>query len=175
MGKGLAAVVVVSFLWMTCLTGCAGRGAVVRDLAVLPQDPSAFLGVGSDRPLLPGARQAELSRDFLSRHFRPWHDPAPLYPAAKVFWGIDAFQGRELFGQNTRRRSPEWFQELVRNSAPGSYPNADFRAVTVNHADLRVMPTHEPAFNDFALPGEGYPFDMFQNSVLWAGTPVHVS
>ena len=47
--------------------------------------------------------------------------------------------------------------------------------MTVTHADLRVMPTHEPAFYDFALPGEGYPFDMFQNSVLWAGTPVHVS
>ena len=122
MGKGLAAVVVVSFLWMTCLTGCAGRDAVVRDLAVLPQEPSAFLGVGSDRPLLPGARQAELSSDFLSRHFRPWHDPTPLYPAEKIFWGIDAFQGRELFGQNTRRRSPEWFQELVRNSAPAPTP-----------------------------------------------------
>ena len=175
MSRCIATLAVVALLWPAFLTGCAGRDAVVRDLAVLPQAPSAFLDKGSARPLLPGARQEWVARDFLARHFRPWHDPVPLYPAEKVFWGIQAFEGRELFGQNTRQRDPEWFQALVRLSDCASYPNADFKAVTVTHADLRVMPTREPAFFDFSLPGEGYPFDMFQNSALWAGTPVHVS
>jgi cell wall-associated NlpC family hydrolase len=40
---------------------------------------------------------------------------------------------------------------------------------------MRVLPTHRPYFEDFDTAGEGFPFDYFQNSAVWAGTPVFIS
>jgi hypothetical protein len=45
----------------------------------------------------------------------------------------------------------------------------------VRNTACRVFPTQRPFFLDPARAGEGYPFDYFQNSALWAGTPVLVT
>jgi hypothetical protein len=45
-------------------------------------------------------------------------------------------------------------------------------AVTVRNTALRLMPTHTPYFRHPRKAGEGFPFDCFQNSALWLGSPV---
>jgi hypothetical protein len=40
---------------------------------------------------------------------------------------------------------------------------------------MRVMPSHQPAFYDYRKPGEGFPFDMFQNTSVPANTPLLVT
>ena len=45
----------------------------------------------------------------------------------------------------------------------------------ITNADLRVMPTRRPFFFDPSQAGEGYPFDYFQNSAVWVGTPLRVT
>lgn len=45
-------------------------------------------------------------------------------------------------------------------------------AIIVQNTALRVLPTLRPLFVNPAKAGSGYPFDMLQNSAIWAGTPV---
>jgi cell wall-associated NlpC family hydrolase len=98
-----------------------------------------------------------------------------LHSSSEAFWGLDAFADSALFGQNLRPRKASWWKALVAKADPGSYPNAHQKAITLRTTHMRVLPTREPAFFDPSRPGQGYPFDMLQNSVLWANTPVLIS
>ena len=56
-----------------------------------------------------------------------------------------------------------------------SYPSLARPAITVRNTACRVFPTARPFFLDPGRAGEGFPFDYFQNSALWAGTPLLVT
>jgi hypothetical protein len=44
--------------------------------------------------------------------------------------------------------------------------------IIIRNSDLRCVPSKRPFFEDFALAGEGYPFDYAQNSRIYIGTPI---
>ncbi len=48
------------------------------------------------------------------------------------------------------------------------------RGITVRNLKARALPTNDPYFHNFTLPGQGYPFDILQESSLWVGTPVYI-
>lgn len=151
----------------------------LQDLQNLPQDPVHYLDKDDSKSLLIDKNtHKSLTQSFLQAHFAPWHTSEPLYRARDVFWGIETFADKNLFGPNLQPRSEHWWQKLVANCQVQSYPSIHKRAITVRPTDIRVMPSQEPAFYDYQKPGEGFPFDMFQNSLLPANTPIlltHVS
>ena len=48
------------------------------------------------------------------------------------------------------------------------------KGVVIHHTDLRRVPTLRPGFDSFNKAGEGYPFDYFQETGLWANTPLQL-
>ena len=117
----------------------------------------------------------------------PW-DPAQvqarLTPAlaalesrqlAKLQLGIDRGEG---FGPNFHPRGQGWLTALRRQVPAVSGEAFRFqpgrRAITTDNLPVRLLPTADPYYQSHRLPGQGYPFDDLQNSVLWAGTPVYV-
>lgn len=48
------------------------------------------------------------------------------------------------------------------------------RAIFVQNAYARALPTEEPFYYHHSIPGEGYPFDELQMSSIWAGTSAYV-
>lgn len=46
--------------------------------------------------------------------------------------------------------------------------------ITLKTTNIRVFPTNEFCFKNVRNAGEGYPFDYFQNSTLWAAAPVSI-
>jgi cell wall-associated NlpC family hydrolase len=158
------------------LGACASlpRNAEIRDVRTLPQKVSFYLDPATeDRPLLPPGRQSRLADAFLERYFTPWKCREPLTSKEKAFWAIDEFRGKPLYGENQRPLGSQW-AELVRQSDMEDFPSLDLRGITVGNVSLRAMPTRLPAFRDPSSPGEGFPFDYFQNSALPANTPLHV-
>ncbi len=158
------------------LGACASlpRSAEIRDVRTLPQQVSFYLdSATAARPLLPPGRQRRLADAFLERYFAPWKGGAPLTPREKAFWAIDEFRDESLYGENRRPLGPKW-AELVRQADREDFPSLDLRGITVGNVSLRAMPTRLPAFRDPSSPGEGFPFDYFQNSALPANTPLHV-
>lgn len=165
------------FLFLILLLALAGCGtrdpyAPILDLTELAQDAGAYHGLPPhERLLSEGAQQAAWDR-FLAAHFDPWVRTAPAHTAEEAFWGLSSYAGKELFGENTLPRDPGWLDRMRENSRTDAYPSLHRRAVAVVNTDMRVLPTLHPAFLDARKPGEGFPFDYMQNSLVLAGTPL---
>ncbi|WP_022662051.1 SH3 domain-containing protein [Paucidesulfovibrio longus] len=160
------------------LAGCAAKSprGFVRDIERLPQDLTAYLDPATEhaRMVSPEAQQ-ELAAHFLDRHFEPWRRSTPSFPADEFTPYLDRAATRTIYGENTLPRPASWAADLRRNADMASFPNLNRKAVAVADSSLRLLPTLDPMFNDFSEPGEGFPFDMAQNSAVWAGTPLFVA
>jgi len=173
-------------LLLLLAAGCAGTGrqcpplpwdawGTVADVQELPQDPMFYaqrLGAW-DAPEPLALKQARA--EFLQRFFAPWDQEASGYEPEQALWAVAAYGGKQGYGENLRPRDAAWFDGLVALADKDAFPSMARKAVAVRNTALRSMPTHKPFFLDPRDAGEGYPFDYFQNSALWAGTPVFVS
>ncbi len=172
----MAAVAILLLLPAACAPHSVVMGPAIRDVAELPQDLEPFAArIGADSRLVPKARQGALYNHYLEKRFGPWSWGVTHRGPDKIFWGLRKYRDRLGYGENKRPRPPSWMAELVTMADPDRFPSQARRAITVRNTSLRLMPTIRPFFRDFALAGEGYPFDYFQESSVWAGTPVFVS
>ncbi len=157
------------------LSACAARPpGTIEDLEVLPQDAEYYLK-DSGEVLIAPHRQAALFADFLDRFYAPWHRTAPRHTAEEVFRGLERYQARIIYGENLLPLSSEWLDEMRRASNVSTYPSLHLQAVSVVHASMRVLPTHQPVFYRPSGQGTGFPFDLMQNSLVPAGTPLLVT
>ena len=166
-----------ALLALSLLAGCAARTGTIADLERYPQDAARALPV-SAAPLVAEAEQARLDARYNERFFAPWEQSRASLPAAEAFWGIRSYDGRQGYGENLQPIGREEWARLVAALQREGYPSLARPAITVRNSACRVFPTHRPFFLDPAKAGEGFPFDYFQNSALWAGTPLlitHVS
>ncbi len=177
------------FILLALLAGCAGKTACVtgpplpfdswrkvRELEVLPQDPTAYVAAAEARWVAPGAEALEREKQrYLERHFAPWRQIATGLTPEQAFWPVSSYGGKKGYGENLLPRSKEWMDGLVREMRIPEFPSLAQRGVMVRNSALRGMPTPRPFFYDPRDAGEGYPFDYFQSSAIWVGTPVFLS
>ena len=155
--------------------GCLDRTrTILPDIDRYPQQASWYEPQQTAVPAEDQSERSHRRQSFRSRYFRPWHAEKPLHPRNLFFWPLQPNRKQQFFGANTRPHPPQWLAALQEKASPESLPSLSQPAITLTNTDLRAMPTQEPAFHDFRKPGEGYPFDAFQHSALWAGTPVHI-
>jgi len=82
---------------------------------------------------------------------------------------------KKIYAENFSLRSQDWFNELKENANLESIGILNLKAMIVNNTSLRNLPTIKPGFYDPRLPGEGFPFDNIQESLLHIGEPVIIS
>lgn len=163
------------------LSACAtpGRlgpvGGDVQDLRTRPQNLMYYASQAGDGPLLAPDAQEAMTRTFIERFYAPWRMTSSGLKPEDAFWGVERYGKRQGYGENMLPRPPEWFDKLREACRVDAFPSLALRGVALRNTSLRVMPTKRPFFYDFALAGEGYPFDYFQNSALWVGAPVFIS
>lgn len=163
-------------LSLAILCGCGGPRPGIADLQHYPQDLTVYLRPETAAlPLVPPETHAALDADYDARFFAPWHAPAATLTAAEVSWGVAAYGGEQGYGENLQPLSPQEWSGLVAAQRMETYPSLARPAITVRNTSFRVLPTQRPFFRSPARPGEGYPFDYFQNSAVWAGTPLLVT
>lgn len=147
----------------------------VADVEALPQDPM-FYAARLGQWDAPSARDLEKERQrFRERYLAPWQGEKSAYSREQAMWGVSSYGSKKGYAENLRPRDAAWFQELTRRAQPASFPSLARKAIAVRNTSLRSMPSNKPFFYDPREAGEGFPFDYFQNSALWAGTPVFVS
>ncbi len=83
------------------------------------------------------------------------------------------------YAENFHPYPASWIQRIADNIDIQQYAKpmpykASQRGIIVRNTNARMLPTNDPHFNHFTLPGQGYPFDNLQASALWAGTPVYI-
>lgn len=83
------------------------------------------------------------------------------------------------FGENFRPYEQDWIDKIAANIdfeklEKSTQYRPEMRAILVQNSMARSLPTIDPHFYNFKLPGQGYPFDNLQISAIWAGTPLYV-
>ncbi|QMT60260.1 SH3 domain-containing protein [Legionella sp. PC997] len=82
------------------------------------------------------------------------------------------------YAENFKEHDERWLNRIKNNM---NFPaieilafNEKNRAIAVNNTFARALPDGAPDFFYFTIPGQGFPFDNLQESVIWAGTPLYV-
>jgi hypothetical protein len=151
-----------------------------RDLRDIPQDVTALLArspatADLDAPLLTPQAQAQFLERFRAAHFGPWGQTNATFGPASALWGLGMLGSNGHYGENLRPLGPGFKAEMEALCQPDAYPSLARPAIATANTSLRVLPTLRPGFLKPTRPGEGFPFDYWQNSGVWAGTPLLVT
>jgi hypothetical protein len=158
------------------LHACAGAPETIRDIRDLKQDHMYYIDKSvSDRELITADDQKKMDSNYDSLYFSPWHQEKPFYQLNIIESGFKKYGNNLGYGENGRKHEISWIKNLADNAYLENYPNSNFVAITVDNADLRVLPTHKPHFDNPDYSSKGYPFDNLQESSIAANTPVYIS
>lgn len=141
----------------------------INDLEYFPQTISPYL----DHNFTNQEILFELQKHFEEHYYTPWSYLAAPICTKEAQWPISAFTGG--YGSNLKPVDPTWIPQLVSQSNFMAFSTVNKPAITTKWMDIRVFPTHKPLYKNPALPGEGYPFDLLQNSSVAFNEPIFIS
>lgn len=82
------------------------------------------------------------------------------------------------YAENFRPHPVEWSRKIRKNIVfddltSGKYDSSK-RGIAISNLHVRILPTDDLWLYSPTIAGEGFPFDVLQQSALWAGTPVYI-
>lgn len=143
--------------------------AKVSDLEKFPQSIVPYVEAAEYTP----SDLSEPQSRFFSSYYSPWLNCTLPLKADDVAWPLRALKGG--YGSNLRPIGVQWFQEMADLSNFDTYGTFSRKGIAIRRMDIRSLPSDKPLYKNPALPGEGYPFDMLQNSSVSYAEPVFVS
>jgi len=78
------------------------------------------------------------------------------------------------WGGNRRPHGKAWIQAVRNNIDFDRFPNCRKPGILIRNTPLRTLPIHIRSFKDWALSGEGFPFDYLQVDSLSAFEPCYI-
>ncbi|WQY65579.1 SH3 domain-containing protein [Helicobacter pylori] len=163
----------VVFLFL--FVGCMKKDFTLKDLS-LPQEASSYLassqnGSHNNQSIDPQALRENLKESYLKAWYSPWLDAKVKSNKKEVFWILKEMNKSTGYGEDLKPNAKAFNDELIKSMDIEHYPSAKIKAVVVRDSDVRAVPTNKP----FYLSPKGYPFDRYQNSLIFQGTPVLVT
>ncbi|NCO00573.1 MAG: glycoside hydrolase [Epsilonproteobacteria bacterium] len=145
----------------------------IDDLKYIPQSISFYtqnvdINISEDEI-------AKIQSNYERRYFRVWNMDEPSESLENVKWPFRSFRVGKSYGENLQPLEQSFFDEMYENSNFDNYASLNKKALTLQHVNIRVMPTLKPLTKDPTIAGEGFPFDYLQNSTLEANKPIFVS
>ena len=171
-----------AFIILLALSACAYKQVTqvkknyVDDFVIFSQDPLFYANLfNPDSLLISAERQKEFYANFRRRFFRVWTDSLNLDAVLRYHQSeLVKYTRRPGIGENKLRRDSSFGEEIqARANLEGGF-NTLKRGIMLNYSYIRAVPTIKPFFRDFAIAGEGYPFDYFQLSTIPIGTPIFI-
>ncbi|MFA6630297.1 MAG: SH3 domain-containing protein [Sulfuricurvum sp.] len=115
----------------------------------------------------------EIQNTFETRYYSPWAYSAPPQNVQEASWPLRAFRGG--YGSNLRPVPPAWFEEIKDQSNFENYGTLNQKAIALKWMNIRAFPTEKPLYKNPDRPGDGYPFDLLQNSSVNYNEPIFIS
>lgn len=166
---------ILTLLLSACI---ADSVSINRDIAKTSQDPTSYLNPATaNQPAVSPATATRFATTYLDNFFGVWSKPpySKKQTLRREITKIDnAFSKNPGYNLKQRFNDPDFGYHIKNNVAINNFPNFEARAITVNISNLRVLPTDAPSYGNAKIPGEGFPFDNLQNSLLSANTPLYV-
>ncbi|GAA8469781.1 SH3 domain-containing C40 family peptidase [Helicobacter pylori] len=157
---------------MFLFVGCMKKDFTLKDLS-LPQEASSYLASpqnGSNN-IDPQALREKLKESYLKAWYSPWLDAKVKSNKKEVFWILKEMNKSTGYGEDLKPNAKAFNDELIKSMDIEHYPSAKIKAVVARDSDVRAVPTNKP----FYLSPKGYPFDRYQNSLIFQGTPVLIT
>jgi hypothetical protein len=132
----------------------------------------------SNNPLLEESEQQRLYFQALKHFFAPWKMTQTSFTTEQAFWGVRGLGSKQGYAENLQPYPRDRWERIVALQNMSAFPSLAQAGIVTRNTALRVLPSLRPFFLDPSKPGEGFPFDHFQASALWLGTPVlicHIS
>lgn len=150
--------------------GCATKDVVLsvdNKIDDLSLSQRAVMYISDNGEIVKKDFSLKLKQEYLDKYFSIWDKS--FSPASKdaMFWGLSSKRG---FGESKRYHNDGFLDEIRMNVDLDSYPSRNDYAIMVKTANVRVLPTDKPRFSS----RDGYPFDRWQNSLIFAFTPIRV-
>ncbi|PAF48154.1 hypothetical protein BKH46_02275 [Helicobacter sp. 12S02634-8] len=161
--------VVISFLVALLFIGCASKNAPLADLS-MPQDANFYLFEHSNITLPPKVL-TELKNNYLKVWFSPWTTMEVDRNQNEVFWVAPSLLKNPGYGENLKKNSLEYTRAIYADMDIEHYPSAALKAIITTDTNVRAVPTDKPRYSSMS----GYPFDRWQNSLIFQGTPVLIT
>ncbi|MDD7566909.1 MAG: NlpC/P60 family N-terminal domain-containing protein [Helicobacter sp.] len=142
-----------------------------KDLDIYAQNANYYLNESLQS--LPAQSPQDLEKiksHYLQKFFAPWNE-SPNMDLHSVFWMRDFMLKSRGWGENAKPYSLQETQELLDSMRLESYPSANQKGIITKTTNVRAVPTLMPKFSKKT----GYPFDRWQNSLIFAGTPVLIT
>ncbi|WP_367701795.1 SH3 domain-containing C40 family peptidase [Helicobacter pylori] len=163
----------VVFLFL--FVGCTKKDFTLKDLS-LPQEASSYLassqnGGNNNQSIDPQALRENLKESYLKAWYSPWLDAKVKSNKKEVFWILKEMNKSTGYGEDLKPNTKAFNDELIKSMDIERYPSAKIKAVVVRDSDVRAVPTNKPYY----LSPKGYPFDRYQNSLIFQGTPVLIT
>ncbi|WP_025448207.1 SH3 domain-containing C40 family peptidase [Helicobacter pylori] len=163
----------VVFLFL--FVGCMKKDFTLKDLS-LPQEASSYLassqnGSHNNQSIDPQALRENLKESYLKAWYSPWLDAKIKNNKKEVFWILKEMNKSTGYGEDLKPNAKAFNDELIKSMDIERYPSAKIKAVVVRDSDVRAVPTNKPYY----LSPKGYPFDRYQNSLIFQGMPVLIT
>ncbi|MFP6028923.1 SH3 domain-containing protein [Helicobacter pylori] len=163
----------VVFLFL--FVGCMKKDFTLKDLS-LPQEASSYLansqnGSHNNQSIDPQALRENLKESYLKAWYSPWLDAKIKSNRKEVFWILKEMNKSTGYGEDLKPNAKAFNDALIKSMDIERYPSAKIKAVVVRDSDVRAVPTNKPYY----LSPKGYPFDRYQNSLIFQGTPVLIT
>ncbi len=157
--------------------GCSFKEAdIIENVEVITYPQDVLLYSSNVNWYLKEGVQDKNTQEYLKHFFSVWEQK-------EAYYGRDFFdeiaknaQLNRGFGENLLPHSFEWIEEVIANMNYDEYSSfKKVNGIVLKDSSLRLMPTYKPKFHDPMLAGEGYPFDYWQNSTIYALTPILIT
>lgn len=112
-----------------------------------------------------------LKENYLKKFFAPFLGMTPNSNIAEVFWIKSSLEKNLGYGENLKPLDPKMTQKILQDMQIPLYPSSAQMAIVIKDSDVRAVPSVHPRFSK----PTGFPFDRWQNSMIFYGTPVLVT
>lgn len=141
----------------------------VSDLDHYPQTMTPYVNLNSSNQ----TTMYEVQKHFDENYYRPWSYQAAPICVKEAAWPISAF--RAGFGSNLKPLPTSWFTEMETQSNFQAFSTLNQYAIATKWMSMRVFPTANPLYKNPQRAGDGYPFDLLQNSSVSFNEPLFIS
>lgn len=164
-----------SLLVITSFSLCC-HVALTSPTLQLPQNAVSILNTEKIQYKIKPRYQKKLAKNYLRHYYEPWRTKetglAGKREKQDLQDTINYFKDHQSWDENKAPHTQNWAPRIEANMNLAHYPNRHLRAISINATDLRVLPTHIPAFGDEKRVGQGYPFDNLQVARVPANQPI---
>lgn len=156
--------------FLALLYGCASKPP---KLELPKQNLQSYISNESLESLKPPSTK-NLKNKYLQQFFSPF-SKIPKNDSIQAQWGLQQALTNLGYGENLLPYSLAEIEELAKEANFENFPSLKQPAIITKSSNLRVLPTNKPRFFNPKTAGEGFPFDYWQNSYIYLGTPILIT